>query len=393
MFAVLEDTRQRLSETISDLPEASETESPDKEVVTHIQQAFERAVRLLERAQSLMETSQQVASRSIKSWETKVKFNRTKKAYEKSLKLQSKLAAVETERQAFQRQRDQLKKRIQGATSAVQTLSQVRKSRSELLAKLQHEHDADFGERDAQAKLITLRSSEKLRIRVHKQIDREKYLDDLLKLKVKSYAEEAEIEAIVDRLPVFDFVEAVLNDDARALAKAVGITEAKAANIVSTLSQSDVLPQTLALQHSSFPEDQIEIEYRKQDGSYHRLDELSMGQKADALLMIALGESQMPVVIDQPEDALDLSSIWDDICQRLRVSKSARQFIFTTHNSSVAVASDSDQFIVMDANATAGWVRNSGAIDELEIKQQVVEHLEGGPESYDLKRRKYDLNR
>jgi hypothetical protein len=47
----------------------------------------------------------------------------------------------------------------------------------------------------------------------------------------------------------------------------------------------------------------------------------------------------------------------------------------------------------MDANATAGWVRNSGAIDELEIKQQVVEHLEGGPESYDLKRRKYDLNR
>ena len=152
-----------------------------------------------------------------------------------------------------------------------------------------------------------------------------------------------------------------------------------------------MLPSTLALQHESFPDDQIEILYRKQDGSYHPLAELSMGQKADALLMIARGDSHMPVVIDQPEDALDLSSIWDDVCQRLRMSKHARQFVFTTHNSSVAVASDSDQFIVMDADATTGWVAESGSIDQGEIKTRVVEHLEGGPESYDLKRRKYNL--
>jgi len=78
---------------------------------------------------------------------------------------------------------------------------------------------------------------------------------------------------------------------------------------------------TLSLQHSSFPDDLIRILYRKQDNSYHEIGELSMGEKADALLMIALGDSQMPVVIDQWEDALDVSSIWDDICQRLRTSK------------------------------------------------------------------------
>jgi ABC-type dipeptide/oligopeptide/nickel transport system ATPase component len=208
---------------------------------------------------------------------------------------------------------------------------------------------------------------------------------------VKSYAEEKEIDAIVANVAVIDFVEMVIDRDIEKLAKIADISEAKAESIINVLLQRDVLPHTLALQHASFPEDQIEILYRKQDGSYHPLAELSVGQKADALLMIALGDSQMPVVIDQPEDALDLSSIWEDVCQRLRMSKHARQFIFTTHNSSLAVASDSDQFIVMDADANTGWIADSGSIEQGEIKTRVVEHLEGGPESYDLKRRKYNL--
>ena len=208
---------------------------------------------------------------------------------------------------------------------------------------------------------------------------------------MKSYAGEKEIDAIVASLSVVEFIEIIIDRDIKKLANAAGLTESKAESIVNVLLQRDVLPSTLALQHESFPDDQIEILYRKQDGSYHPLAELSMGQKADALLMIALGDSHMPVVIDQPEDALDLSSIWDDVCQRLRMSKHARQFVFTTHNSSIAVASDSDQFIVMDADATTGWVAQSGSIDQGEIKNQVVEHLEGGPESYDLKRRKYNL--
>jgi ABC-type lipoprotein export system ATPase subunit len=391
MFGVFEEASQRLTETVSELPEPHDAESPDKEVLTDIHEAFERVTRLLERARSLIETGRERASRSVKSWEKKVKFSRAKKAYDRSLKLQTKLAAIETERRSLQGQREQVRRRMQGATSALQTRAQIRKSRSKLLVKLQLEHDADFAERDVQAKLITLRSGQKLRIQVHKQTDRERYLDNLLELKVKSYAEEGEIEAIVDSIPVFDFVETVLNADAKGLSKSIGVTEGKAENIIGVLLQPDVLQHTLALQHSSFPDDQIQIEYRKQDGAYYQLDELSMGQKADALLMIALGESQMPVVIDQPEDALDLSSIWDDICKCLRVSKSARQFIFTTHNSSVAVASDSDQFIVMNANATQGWVEDSGTIDQQEIKQQIVEHLEGGPDSYDLKRRKYNL--
>jgi hypothetical protein len=99
----------------------------------------------------------------------------------------------------------------------------------------------------------------------------------------------------------------------------------------------------------------------------------------------------MPVVIDQPEDALDIPSIWTDICTRLRISKHGRQFLFTTHNSSLSVASDSDEFIVLEANGLRGWVERSGSIDQKQIKDDVVGHLEGGYNSYDLKRKKYGL--
>jgi ATPase subunit of ABC transporter with duplicated ATPase domains len=298
---------------------------------------------------------------------------------------------VETQRQKLIGERDKAKRRITDAVRGIEKISQIGKRRSSLLTQLVSVRSSYFGERESQAKLITERSDKKLQLQIHKQANNKKYKDNLLRLKVRSYAEDKEIDAIVGGISVVEFVEAVLARNTRAIMNAAGITEGKAESIIDVLLLPENLPKTLALQYESFPDDQIEILYRKQDGSYHPLSELSMGQKADALLMIALGDSQMPVIIDQPEDALDVSSIWDDVCQRLRASKHARQFIFTTHNSSVAVASDSDQYVIMDANATSGWMSKSGSIDQLEVKDRIIEHLEGGTRSYNLKRKKYNV--
>jgi hypothetical protein len=389
---IIERAREEVVEGLAEVPDKSAVvESPDKEVIAHIRDTYYRVLELVHKAGALVVDGRKKANRSIKSWEKNSKYAATKTRYEKSVKLESKLATVETQRKKLAGERDDIKRRIGEARSANQTATEIRGQRLVLLKELQDVHTEYFKERADQAKLITERSGDKLRIEVRQQADNQKYSENLFKLKVKSYAEEKEIDAIVASLPVVEFIEMVIDREIKKLAKAADLTESKAESIINVLLQREALPSTLALQHESFPDDQIEILYRKQDGSYHPLAELSMGQKADALLMIALGDSHMPVVIDQPEDALDLSSIWDDVCQRLRMSKHARQFVFTTHNSSVAVASDSDQFVVMDADATTGWVAESGSIDQGEIKTRVVEHLEGGPESYDLKRRKYNL--
>jgi hypothetical protein len=106
---------------------------------------------------------------------------------------------------------------------------------------------------------------------------------------------------------------------------------------------------------------------------------------------MTLCEGERPIVVDQPEDSLDIRSIWDDMCLRLRRSKRTRQFVFTTHNSSLAVASDTDMFLVMEATATSGKVVLDGAIDSQDVRREVIQLLEGGEDTYFLKQRKYDI--
>jgi hypothetical protein len=68
-----------------------------------------------------------------------------------------------------------------------------------------------------------------------------------------------------------------------------------------------------------------------------------------------------------------------------------RQFIFTTHNANIAVASDADKFHVFESTADACKIIFDGAIDRTNVKKSVLEHLEGGSQPYDLRRKKYNL--
>ena len=115
------------------------------------------------------------------------------------------------------------------------------------------------------------------------------------------------------------------------------------------------------------------------------LGSLSVGQKSTALLIMALSDGSMPVVIDQPEDSLDIRSIWDDICSKVRIHKNQRQFIFTTHNSNVAVASDSDNYVILEANSENGRIVHRGSMDHSPVADEVLRYMEGGVDSISTK--------
>jgi hypothetical protein len=148
----------------------------------------------------------------------------------------------------------------------------------------------------------------------------------------------------------------------------------------------------LQLQYAVTPTDRPEIAFRREDGTFSPLDELSTGQKCTALLVMALCEGDAPIIVDQPEDSLDIRSIWDGMCRRLRVSKRGRQFGFTTHNSSLALASDTDKFVVLAADAQHAEVALDGAIDSEKVRREVIKLLEGGEPTYFLKQRKYNIS-
>jgi DNA repair ATPase RecN len=110
---------------------------------------------------------------------------------------------------------------------------------------------------------------------------------------------------------------------------------------------------------------------------------LSDGQRHTILLTIAmLAESNVPLVIDQPEDDLDNGFIATSIVTTLRTIKERRQVIVVTHNANIAVLGDAELILPMVREEDTGKIVSRGAIDSLATKNQVLSILEGGTTAF-----------
>ncbi len=184
----------------------------------------------------------------------------------------------------------------------------------------------------------------------------------------------------------------IIQRDVDTLSEVSGLTELMSRRAIEKFWTAADFSAVLALQHAYYPQDVPSIQFNKGRGQFAPLDELSVGQKSTALLIIALCDGTMPVIIDQPEDALDIASVWEDIAKKLRQGKYGRQFILTTHNSSLAVGSDSDTFMVLTPQSgDRAKVSYRGAIDRSDVRRAVIDHLEGGDEPYKLRQEKYNI--
>ena len=90
-----------------------------------------------------------------------------------------------------------------------------------------------------------------------------------------------------------------------------------------------------------------------QSPSWQMLDDLSTGQKATAVLLLLLLESDAPLLVDQPEDDLDNRFITDGIVPKMREEKLRRQFIFSTHNANIPVLGDAELILGLSAEGEA----------------------------------------
>ncbi len=129
--------------------------------------------------------------------------------------------------------------------------------------------------------------------------------------------------------------------------------------------------------------------------SWSLLSNLSTGQKATAILLLLLLESDAPLVVDQPEDDLDNRFITDGVVPKMREEKRRRQFVFTTHNANIPVLGDAELIIGLTPSGDAGQGRAAileshlGSIDARPVRELVEELLEGGKEAFEMRRLKY----
>jgi ABC-type cobalamin/Fe3+-siderophores transport system ATPase subunit len=120
------------------------------------------------------------------------------------------------------------------------------------------------------------------------------------------------------------------------------------------------------------------------------VQQLSDGQKHTILLTIAmLAESNVPLVMDQPEDDLDNAFIFASVVTTLRRIKEQRQLIIVTHNANIAVLGDSELLLPLKRTGEKGVVYERGSIDRKETSGVVQEILEGGPLAFQRRKEIY----
>ncbi|MFT7710524.1 TrlF family AAA-like ATPase [Clavibacter tessellarius] len=124
---------------------------------------------------------------------------------------------------------------------------------------------------------------------------------------------------------------------------------------------------------------------------YKKLEDLSKGQRATALLLLLLGASTTPLVIDQPEDDLDNRFVFKGIVQHLRHLKGQRQVLLSTHNANVPVLGDAELVVVMESDGRRGRTPGDGigSLDEPSIRDYAEKLLEGGEEAFRARRHLY----
>jgi predicted ATPase len=124
------------------------------------------------------------------------------------------------------------------------------------------------------------------------------------------------------------------------------------------------------------------------------VSQLSPGEKGALLLVfyLLIDESDIPLVIDQPEENLDNQTIFSLLVPTIKRASRRRQIIMVTHNPNLAVVCDADQVICAQMDASGSQIRYfSGAIESPDINTKLLDILEGTRQAFDNRDRKYGM--
>lgn len=116
-------------------------------------------------------------------------------------------------------------------------------------------------------------------------------------------------------------------------------------------------------------------------------NELSYGQKAVGMLLIVIyGLTELgditPLIIDQPEDDLDNSYVYNTLVKEFENIKRKRQLVIATHNPNIPIAGNSENIIALNGDGVNGWLKCYGTVDNEDVRNEVLSVLEGNKEAF-----------
>ncbi|WP_455044241.1 hypothetical protein [Lancefieldella rimae] len=126
-----------------------------------------------------------------------------------------------------------------------------------------------------------------------------------------------------------------------------------------------------------------------------QVEDMSPGTKAQALLKLFLNDEvidgkSMYIVLDQPEDNLDVATIKDFLIDRLKKLKFDIQLFVVSHSAPVIINGDARNVIVCE-NDEDNFSYTHGAMNDVAIKQKIADVLDGGERYLKMRLNKYNF--
>jgi len=190
-------------------------------------------------------------------------------------------------------------------------------------------------------------------------------------------------EELATSLSPSDLLEVIERGDAQRLAGLLSRDLGQITRVITYLRDN---PDLYDLEGELF-DDSLEITMFDR-GQPKPVEQLSEGQRATALLPLILRDSTCPLIVDQPEDDLDNSFIFDVLVRNVLRLKKERQLIFVTHNANIPVLGDAEAIVVMHMEKpTKAAPPVVGSLDER--TEDILRLLEGGKEAFERREAQY----
>lgn len=367
---------------------------PGKQILTEADTVLDKLDRDIKAIINQMARGLEEADKGLAAvrqrWESRKKD--VQAAYEKILR---ELQKSKVDGEEFIRLRHQIEelrplKERQGTLQ--RDLKELEDQRRNFLAEWEDIKTSEYQQLDRAAKKVNKQLSERVRAHVTFAGNREP-LFQLLRDRVGGQlAKTVETLAARDQLSLTEFADCCRNG-IETLREKFKLTPTQAKNIADAQPDVFMLIEELDLSHTTRIE--LNVAAEGQPTTWQALKDLSTGQKATAVLLLLLLESEAPLVVDQPEDDLDNRFITEGVVPKMREEKRRRQFLFATHNANIPVLGDAELIVGLRAAGEADVgkaeipAEHMGSIDARPVRELVEEVLEGGKEAFETRRLKY----
>lgn len=302
--------------------------------------------------------------------------------FRKLLETQKANQAKSAERSKLEKLRNDLLFKKKDLTEVQKQIKALMESREQMLDELSERRDQRSRLRQDVAKSLNKALMPQIKVQVLQYGDRTEYRDYLLKsLRGENIKQGEPSKLISSRISPSEFGELVKAGDANGLMQKTGINSNQAQAVLRAFT-AERLFELEVIDMDDLPSIQL-----NDGGDYKDSGSLSTGQKCTAILPILLFDSANPLLVDQPEDNLDNSFVFETIVKSVLRAKVSRQLIFVTHNPNIPVLGEANQVIVMKSDGRSARPIKVGNVDE--CKDEIVTLLEGGEEAFNKRKERY----